>query len=102
MTFDPWLDLVLDCGQPEEECTTQAVWHLLWHDPLTGGMNHAVACEVHRSEAQKQWPADFIHTHGVDCGMPGAVFDVEANRCVVRPDIALPELTATRDYAHSS
>jgi hypothetical protein len=67
---------VSDCGMP-------ATWHIMWNVEA----EVSFACGPHMDKARRRFV--FVDTHpvGPDCGMPGALWDLDNSRCVY-PDAA--------------
>jgi hypothetical protein len=65
----------------EPLCLAEATWHGIVDRGEPGAVTGLAACDEHK------WAigglARWIHAFDTACGLPGAMFDVESNRCVV-------------------
>ncbi|MEW2402089.1 hypothetical protein [Streptomyces sp. NPDC046862] len=68
---------------PSADCGTEATWHVMWNVAA----EVSFACDPHMDRARSRFVFVDSHPVGPDCGMPGALWDLEHQRCVY-PDEA--------------
>ena len=74
-------------------CGEEAFLHVDW------GESWGFVCLRHTRElSEKGWKPQQQHELGPDCGMPGAVWDYDENRCYVPEDDTPAEVSAV-EYA---
>ena len=62
----------------DTDCPADATWHIMWNAEAEVGF----ACDPHMAEARARFVFVGAHLIHPDCGMPGALWDLDANRCV--------------------
>jgi len=62
---------------PANDCQNDATWHIAWDTAMENGY----ACDPHMTVARAQYVFVAAHRIGPDCGMPGALWDFDNNRC---------------------
>lgn len=83
-------------SQGEVTCDQPATHHIIWEDTGTG-VESGYTCDQHVAEVRRRWKPWAIHSLGACCGMPGALFFVEANEC--RYEDGLPTVEPVRAVA---
>lgn len=68
---------------PTRYCGKPGTWHIIW----TADCENGIACDEHYAEAKSRWVFYAAHPYEPVCSMPGAVFLVDENRCVVDEDL---------------
>ena len=80
---------------PSADCGTPATWHIMWNVEA----EVSFACDPHMSAARRRFVFVGAHQLGPDCGMPGALWDLDQNRCLY-PDEPAVEAAAREPAAH--
>ncbi|QQM45143.1 hypothetical protein [Streptomyces liliifuscus] len=65
----------------DTDCGADGAWHVMWNPQA----EVSFACDPHMAEARARFVFVGAHPVGPDCGMPGALWDIDENRCV-HPD----------------
>ncbi len=77
------------CGKP-------AVVHIAWYfNPCVASFS----CPEHATKALNKWSYFQVHLVGPDCGMPGAVWDGDEERCLY-PGEELPVRDTVEEFVH--
>lgn len=76
------------CGKPGK-------WHIIW----TADTENGIACDEHADEARRRWVYFGMHPYDPVCSMPGAMYLVAEDRCVV--DEGLLGLVDAEEHAHA-
>ncbi|MFD7465088.1 hypothetical protein [Streptomyces tendae] len=81
---------------PSTDCPADATWHIMWNTDREVGL----ACDPHMDVARRYVFVD-SHRIGPDCAMPGALWEVDGQRCVY-PDEPSGEAAAAtvEQYTH--
>jgi hypothetical protein len=77
---------------PASDCGTPATWHIMWNVEA----EVSFACDPHMDVARRRFVFVGSHQLGPDCGMPGALWDLDGNRCVY-PDEPVVETAAVKE-----
>lgn len=67
----------------EDICGKDARFHVIWS---TQTMENAYCCMDHAREATQHFDAEVWHELGPHCGMPGALYYEDINRCLMPED----------------
>jgi hypothetical protein len=78
------------------DCPADATWHIMWNADRDTGM----ACDPHMATVRARFVFVGAHPIGPDCGMPGALWDFDDNRCVY-PDEPAAESTEIATPLHA-
>ena len=62
---------------PSSDCGVDGTWHVMWN----ADAEVSFACDPHMAVARTRFVFVGAHPVGPDCGMPGALWDIEENRC---------------------
>ena len=68
---------------PSTDCDTPATWHIMWNVEA----EVSFACDPHMDQARSRFAFVDSHQLGSDCGIPGALWDLDNQRCLY-PDEA--------------
>lgn len=81
---------------PDEgsRCPRDATHHVIWDEAIENG----ICCDEHTAEA-RGWDHFAIHAYEMTCSMPGAMFLLDENRCVVDEDLAFAGTAAAEATA---
>ncbi|MFD5384262.1 hypothetical protein ACFWMG_04695 [Streptomyces sp. NPDC127074] len=91
----------------KEHCGQVATWHVMWG----GDLDNSFTCDEHMNLIQRRWMYDDRHPVVADCGMPGALWKYNDNRCqfpagplVVhgRNSVLTPAVSITRNTSGQS
>jgi hypothetical protein len=74
-TYSPGDTPAADCGAP-------ATWHIMWNVDA----EVSFACDPHMDKARRRFVFVDSHQLGPDCGMPGALWDLNEKRCVYQDE----------------
>lgn len=64
-------------GAEADYCGKSATWHVMWD----GALDNSFACDTHMALIQRRWMYDDRHPVSPDCGMPGALWLYNEQRC---------------------
>lgn len=81
---------------PNTDCHHDATWHILWNAEADA----ALACDPHMAAARRRFVFVDSHRVGPDCSMPGALWDLDNQRCVY-PDEPTKESAAAVQTANA-
>lgn len=74
---------------PDNDCGADGTWHVMWNVAA----EVSFACDPHMDRARSRFVFVDSHRIGSDCGMPGALWDLNDKRCVY-PNEPLAESVA--------
>lgn len=90
-TYSPGDTPASDCGAP-------AIWHIMW----TVEAEVSFACDPHMDQARARYVFVDSHRIGPDCGMPGALWDLDNHRCGYPDEPADAAVAELQPAAHDS